>query len=142
MKETGELDVKCLEWLNDKPHSQRSRLDFKGYQKCDILLNNICESYNSIIEARDKPILTMLECIREYLMVKMQQNRDRVGKRWGDKKIYPKIEIIVDKNMDKASDCVPIMADDWNYEISCYDDARYTVDFIAHTYSCRKMGVK
>ncbi|KAL0379198.1 UNVERIFIED_CONTAM: hypothetical protein Sradi_3225300 [Sesamum radiatum] len=139
MKEMEELDVKALEWLSDKPPYQWSRSHFKGYSKCDILLNNLCESFNSsILEAREKPILTMLEWIREYMMVKMQQNRDRAAKRWGDKKICPKIKKIVDKNVDKASDCIPIKANDWNYEISCYDGARYTVDLIAHTCSCRK----
>ncbi|KAL0302812.1 UNVERIFIED_CONTAM: hypothetical protein Sangu_3076200 [Sesamum angustifolium] len=82
MKEIGVLDVKTLEWLSDKPHSKWSISHFKGYSKCDILLNNLCESFNSsILEAREKPILTMLEWIREYLMVKMQQNRDRAAKR-------------------------------------------------------------
>ncbi|KAL0349650.1 UNVERIFIED_CONTAM: hypothetical protein Sradi_4114200 [Sesamum radiatum] len=91
-----------------------------------------------ILEARKKPILTMLEWIREYLMVKMQQNRDRATKRWGDKKICPKIKKIGDKNVDKAADCIPIKANDWNYEISCYDGARYTVNLVTHACSCRK----
>ncbi|KAL0361074.1 UNVERIFIED_CONTAM: hypothetical protein Sradi_3791900 [Sesamum radiatum] len=71
-------------------------------------------------------------------MVKMQQNRDRAAKRWGDKKIYPKIKKIMDKNVDKTSDYILIKENDWNYEISCYDGATYTVDLVAHTCSCRK----
>ncbi|KAL0368349.1 UNVERIFIED_CONTAM: hypothetical protein Scaly_1053800 [Sesamum calycinum] len=139
MKEIGVLDVKALEWLSDKPHSKWSISHFKGYSKCDILLNNLCESFNSsILEAREKPILTMLEWIREYVMVKMQQNRDRAAKRYGDKKICPKIKKIMDKTMDKAADCIPIKANDWNYEISCYDGVRYTMNLVAHTCSCRK----
>lgn len=40
-----------------------------GRAKCDILLNNICESFNSkLVVARDRPVLTCLEYIREYLM--------------------------------------------------------------------------
>ncbi|KAL0434530.1 UNVERIFIED_CONTAM: hypothetical protein Slati_2787300 [Sesamum latifolium] len=139
MKEIGELDVKVLEWLSDKPHFQWSRSHFKDYSKCDILLNNLCESFNSsILEVKEKPILTMLEWIREYLTVKMQQNRDRAAKMWSDKKICPKIKKIVDRNVDKASDCILIKANNWNYDISCYDGARYTVDLVAHTCSCRK----
>ncbi|XP_071920806.1 uncharacterized protein [Coffea arabica] len=40
-----------------------------------MLVNNLCESFNAhILEARDQPIITMLEMIREYLM-------DRIRKR-------------------------------------------------------------
>lgn len=40
-----------------------------GRAKCDILLNNLCESFNRrLIDARDQPIVTCLEYIMEYLM--------------------------------------------------------------------------
>ncbi|KAL0373910.1 UNVERIFIED_CONTAM: hypothetical protein Sradi_3306700 [Sesamum radiatum] len=43
------------------------------------------------------------------------------------------------KALEWLSDKPPYQwANDWNYEISCYDGARYTVDLIAHTCSCRK----
>ncbi|KAK4409404.1 hypothetical protein Sango_0013400 [Sesamum angolense] len=59
MQDIADLDVRCLEWLQDKPASQ-----------CCIL------------EAREKPILTMLEWIREYVMTRMQQLRDRAERSW------------------------------------------------------------
>ncbi|KAL0355180.1 UNVERIFIED_CONTAM: hypothetical protein Sradi_3964900 [Sesamum radiatum] len=40
--------------------------------------------------------------------------------------------------MDSAADCVPVKSNDWNYEISCYDGSRFTVDLRAHTCSCRR----
>ena len=40
-----------------------------GRPKCDILLNNMCEVLNrQLLDGRDKPIITCLEFIREYLM--------------------------------------------------------------------------
>lgn len=34
-----------------------------------MLLNNICEVFNSkLVEGRDKPLITCLEYIREYMM--------------------------------------------------------------------------
>ncbi|GKA51169.1 hypothetical protein Tco_0744365, partial [Tanacetum coccineum] len=37
--------------------------------KSDLLLNNICEVFNGkIVEGRDKPVITVLEYIREYCM--------------------------------------------------------------------------
>lgn len=40
--------------------------------------------------------------------------------------------------MEKAGDCIPMKSTDWEYEISCYDGSRYSVDLRVHTYSCRK----
>ncbi|KAL0328025.1 UNVERIFIED_CONTAM: hypothetical protein Scaly_2235100 [Sesamum calycinum] len=82
MKKICKLDIKLGEWMNDKPPSQWSRSHFNPYPKCDILLNNLCESFNaSILEAREKQIYSMLEWIREFLMTRLQQNRDRAASR-------------------------------------------------------------
>ncbi|GKB69199.1 chloroplast stem-loop binding protein of 41 kDa b, chloroplastic, partial [Tanacetum coccineum] len=44
--------------------------DFKKCRaKSDLLLNNICEVFNGkIVKGRDKPVITLLEYIREYCM--------------------------------------------------------------------------
>lgn len=43
--------------------------DIAGRAKCDVLLNNMCEVFNrQLVDGRDKPIITCLEYIREYLM--------------------------------------------------------------------------
>ncbi|KAG8387860.1 hypothetical protein BUALT_Bualt02G0065100 [Buddleja alternifolia] len=57
----------------------------------------------SILEAREKPILTMLEWIREYLMIRLTENRDKAKKRWGEKQICPKIRKTIEKNMEKSA---------------------------------------
>jgi hypothetical protein len=47
------------------------RAYFSEFPKCDILLNNNCEVFNKyILEARELPILSMLERIRTQLMTK------------------------------------------------------------------------
>ncbi|GJY26441.1 chloroplast stem-loop binding protein of 41 kDa b, chloroplastic [Tanacetum coccineum] len=43
--------------------------DFKKLSKSDLLLNNICEVFNGkIVGGRDKPVITLLEYIKEYCM--------------------------------------------------------------------------
>ncbi|KAG8362823.1 hypothetical protein BUALT_BualtUnG0033400 [Buddleja alternifolia] len=111
MKEMGLLDESTVEWFNNKPPSQWSRSTFQTFPKCDMLLNNLCESFNSsILEAREKPILTMLEWIRKYLMISLTENRDKAKKRW----------------------------DDWNYELNVCDEAKFTVNLRTHSCSCRR----
>ncbi|KAK4391944.1 hypothetical protein Sango_1972200 [Sesamum angolense] len=138
MEEMGHLDPKVVDWLSDKPPEHWSRSHFNCFPKCDMLLNNICETFNScILEAREKPILTMLEWIREFIMTRLSDNRDRARKKWSGKKICPRIQKIVEKNIDKAADCIPIKSDDWNYEISSMM-SRYIVNLQQHTCTCRK----
>ncbi|KAL0355810.1 UNVERIFIED_CONTAM: hypothetical protein Sradi_4027900 [Sesamum radiatum] len=139
MEEMGCLDPKVVDWLSDKPPEHWSRSHFSCFPKCDMLLNNVCETFNScILEAREKPILTMLEWIREFIMTRLSDNRDMARKKWGGKKICPRIRKIVEKNIDKAADYIPIKSDDWNYEICSYDGSRYVVNLQQHTCTCRK----
>lgn len=47
--------------------------------KCDILLNNMFASFNNIfLEAREKPIVSMLENIHIYLMERWDTNSKKV----------------------------------------------------------------
>lgn len=91
MEKLKELDKDAWSWLVGKHAFFWSRSHFSSYPKCDILLNNLCETFNGyIIEARDKPILTMLERIRCLLMSRMQVKREKNEEVWGP--IYPKIQ--------------------------------------------------
>ncbi|KAG8373238.1 hypothetical protein BUALT_Bualt11G0002900 [Buddleja alternifolia] len=140
MQELGQLDAKTLEWLNDTPPTQWSRSHFCTFPKCDMLLNNVCETLNSnILDARKKPILTMLEWIRQYLMTRLQENRDKARRMWqGRLRLCPRIRKIVDRHMDRTSDCIPIKSDDLHYAVECYDLQRFTIDLQNHNCSCRK----
>ncbi|GKA02030.1 RNA-directed DNA polymerase, eukaryota [Tanacetum coccineum] len=43
--------------------------EFKGKANCDLLINNICEVFNrQFLDARDSPVITALEYVKEYLM--------------------------------------------------------------------------
>ncbi|KAL0422417.1 UNVERIFIED_CONTAM: hypothetical protein Slati_3264600 [Sesamum latifolium] len=80
MDEMKQLDSVAFDWFYDKPPHEWSKSHFTEVPKCDMLLNNVCESFNAnILDARDKPILTMLEWLREYLMKRLQENRDKAG---------------------------------------------------------------
>ncbi|KAL0399904.1 UNVERIFIED_CONTAM: hypothetical protein Sradi_2333700 [Sesamum radiatum] len=89
MDEMKMLDASAYEWFIDKPPQAWSRSHFTVTPKCDMLLNNFCESFNSnILDARSKPIITMLEWIREFLMKRLQENRDRARSKWKGNSLY------------------------------------------------------
>ncbi|KAL2249689.1 UNVERIFIED_CONTAM: hypothetical protein Sindi_2442600 [Sesamum indicum] len=49
-----------------------------------------------------------------------------------------RIRKILDKHIEKVGDCIPIKADNFHYQISCFDGGQYAVDLSNHTCSCRK----
>ncbi|KAL0429259.1 UNVERIFIED_CONTAM: hypothetical protein Sradi_0551900 [Sesamum radiatum] len=137
MEEMKKLDQGAFDWFNDKPPQEWSKSHFNEIPKCDMLLNNCCESFNAnIMDARDKPILTMLEWIREYLMKRLQENRDRASKKWKGT-LCPKIKKLLQKQIDKIGDCIPIKANDRHYQISCYDGGQFSVDLDKRSCTCR-----
>ncbi|KAK2645924.1 hypothetical protein Ddye_021119 [Dipteronia dyeriana] len=57
------------QWLADKDPLHWLRAFFKETALCGMLCNNICEAFNSVmLQARDKPVITLIEMIRVYLM--------------------------------------------------------------------------
>lgn len=55
---------------------------YSDFSKCDVIDNNMCETFNGvIIEARCKPIISMLEDIRIYIMRRLVKNR-QYGRNW------------------------------------------------------------
>ncbi|XP_072054976.1 uncharacterized protein [Arachis hypogaea] len=54
---------------------------FSHGPKCDNIINNMCEVWNAkIVEYREKPILTMCEELRSYIMLKMAEHKHRISK--------------------------------------------------------------
>ena len=71
------LDKDAYEWLEKLPPNTWVRAFFSEYPKCDILLNNNCEVFNKyILEARELPILSMLQRIKGQLMTR-QYNKQK-----------------------------------------------------------------
>ncbi|KAG5570475.1 hypothetical protein H5410_060241 [Solanum commersonii] len=94
---------------------------FSSDAKSDMLLNNMCEVYNNmILDARDKPILTLLEKLRYLLMIK---------------------DILL-KNQKATGEYIPRKSNQWNYEIigaSIMDN--WAMDLEKRTCSCRKWSL-
>ncbi|KAG8379804.1 hypothetical protein BUALT_Bualt07G0127400 [Buddleja alternifolia] len=77
MEKVKEIDEEAHKWMADVLLRHWSISHFRTSPKCDILLNNMCESFNlAILEARSKPLLSMMEGLRIYLMKRMQAKRD------------------------------------------------------------------
>jgi hypothetical protein len=139
MEEMKKVSPDAFDYLDKIDPSGWSRAWFSDYPKCDLLVNNICECFNSyILKARDKPILTMLEMIRKQLMRRYQLKRDGINKLKG--KLCPRIVEKLEAIGEAASDCLSRFAGDGIFEVE-QGRRQYAVDLRRRTCGCRQWEV-
>lgn len=70
MLQIKEVNLNVYEWLEVIPKTKWCKHVFPFFFFiCDVLMNNLSESFNAtILLQRDKPIKTMFEWIRNYIM--------------------------------------------------------------------------
>ncbi|XP_034229470.1 uncharacterized protein LOC117638454 [Prunus dulcis] len=137
MEKMKEEDLEAWKWLVQRPPNNWTRSHFRPRYKCDLLLNNLCESFNAAInDARDNSILTCLESIRMYVMLRMANRMGACAKR--KHPVGPKIFKIIEKNKMGASQCIPSLAEEKMYQVSHMYDGEFVVDLAAMCCSCRR----
>lgn len=136
MKTLEGLDKEAHKWLKDIPAEQWSRSHFSTRSKCDYLVNNLSESFNNyILEARDKPIISMLKWIRRKVMNRFQIKR--MGMEKYNKGICPRIMNKLDVIKNNSKDSFAHFCGEYKFEVDCHDTT-YTVDLKDKTCGCRQ----
>lgn len=114
MEDLKKIDQNVYAWLVKKSEQHWSKAFFSIIPKCDILLNNMCECFKRmILDAREKPIISMFETLRNLLMARFQMNREKAEK-W-DGVICSKIKVVLAKNCKDAAGLSPLMADETHF---------------------------
>ncbi|GJW71938.1 crooked neck-like protein 1 [Tanacetum coccineum] len=136
MLELKTMNPKAHEWLNKIPAEHWARSHFSGRAKSDLLLNNICEVFNGkIVGGRDKPVITLLEYIREYCMKRIVNVQGVIDKCTGP--LTPTATRIMESIKKEAY----FMKVQWNrankYQVSG-SLGDQCVDVVSMTCSCRK----
>jgi len=89
--------IGCITWRGNT----WCKYAFSHYLKCDILMNNLSESFKStILVARDKPIITMCEWIRMYIMNRFTTLRNKLKNYKGE--VMPKPLKRLDWKVEKS----------------------------------------
>nr|XP_043633729.1 uncharacterized protein LOC122604935 [Erigeron canadensis] len=105
--------------------------------KCDILLNNICESFNSkLVKGRDKPIITALEFIREYLMKRIVKVQEVIDTCKGP--LTPTATEILETNKKDAEKFNVIWNGENRFQVNGPWNEQVVVDMQNRECSCRK----
>lgn len=111
LRELEEYDINAYTWVVNGPNKECwVKAFFPIYVKCDMLCNNLCESFNAyILEVRNLPVISMMEGIRELMMERIQKRRLWMRKR-GEGPCTPKIREKLEEAMVASKDWKPI----WN----------------------------
>ncbi|XP_031124273.1 uncharacterized protein LOC116026987 [Ipomoea triloba] len=137
MEELKALNAKAAEWLDARDAKHYCKAYFSTFPKTDLLLNNLCESWNStILNFRDKPVLSMCEKLRIYLMTRMQKNRESIKSH--TKKICPKICKLLEEEKDRACRYSTYKSNDNFYQVDDENFRCFKVDLINKQCSCRR----
>lgn len=81
MKEIKDISEPAFIYLSEINPKHWSKAFFKTDSHCDTLVNNMSESFNSVIVVpRTRPVITMLEDIRVYLMQRWEANRQKISR--------------------------------------------------------------
>ena len=136
MEMMKDLNEDAYNWLGEMSPNTWVRAFFSEFPKCDILLNNSCEVFNKyILEARELPILSMLEKIKGQLMSRFY-NKQKEAEKW-EGPFCPKIGKKLLKNAEHANICYVLPAGKGIFQVQ-ERQSSYTVDVIGKHCDCRR----
>lgn len=137
MKEIKKSNVDAWKWIKRHNPNIWCRGFFSVSSICESVDNNMSECFNgTIIEARYRPVIEMLEEIRVGVKERMERRRKIMEKWEGD--FCPRIIKKLEKNIDDQSGFCTTKNSDYQYEVRFGDGINgYVVDTKARTCSCR-----
>lgn len=136
MNQIKEVSPDAFDWLNVIPKKKWCKHAFPLYSKCDVLMNNLSESFNAtILMQRDKPIITMFEWIRNYLMGRFATLREKVENYKGE--IMSKPLRRLDREIEKSANWLPTYGGRLTFQVTHvqFTDS-FVVDLQKYTCSC------
>ena len=142
-KAMEELKKECEEayaWLMQIPVESWARYAFDTNCKTDLVVNNLLEVFNRmILNVRNKPIRTMLDGIKDKLMMKYSKTREAAERtRW---EITPHYSGKLEEAKMFSRECKARNAEIGLWQVSTSGTAVHAVDLRARTCGCRKWDV-
>jgi hypothetical protein len=125
-------------WVEELVPNTWCKAFFSEFSKCDMLLNNHCEVFNSyILEAREMPMLSMLENVF-YKIMHRNMSKQKDVEKWSGT-ICPKIKKKLDKLIEFSKNCIVLPTGGGEYRVSSLElEKDYAVDLKARTCDCKR----
>ncbi|XP_047162885.1 uncharacterized protein LOC124832671 [Vigna umbellata] len=119
-----------------------SRSRFSPTPKCDTLVNNMSEAFNSVlVHTMTKPIITMLEKIRVYIMQRWAKSRYKIQSFSGP--ICPKIQTRFTKESQSTKNWIPSWSTNKLFEVRHVSQSgeKFVVNIDEFSCSCRRWSI-
>ncbi|XP_039131855.1 uncharacterized protein LOC120268592 [Dioscorea cayenensis subsp. rotundata] len=72
---------------------------FNDQVKCEVIDNNLCETFNGVVlDVRSRPVISMLETIRQYVMMRIAVKKDYASRWAGD--YGPNVAAMIEKERE------------------------------------------
>nr|KAJ0194401.1 hypothetical protein LSAT_V11C800437320 [Lactuca sativa] len=140
MEKLKKPNPKAHEWLSKIPAKHWARSHFSRRALTDSLTNNLCEVFNSKLdEARDKPIITCLEYIREYLTKRIVNVHKVLDKCNGS--LSTTATTILENNKTEASKMGVLFNGADKYQVTGLWMEQYVVNLKERSCTCRKWDI-
>ncbi|XP_012844716.1 PREDICTED: uncharacterized protein LOC105964757 [Erythranthe guttata] len=134
MVQIQKKDKDAFDWLSNIPPYHWTRSHFSQTCKSDVVVNNLCESFNNmILEARENPIISMFEWIRTRMTSRLQVKKAGMEKYEGS--MCPNILKKINAYQTTARDCSPRWCGGEEFEVDLNRD-KYVVYLDKKTCSC------
>ncbi|CAL5200955.1 unnamed protein product [Lathyrus oleraceus] len=138
MKETRKVNEESFKYFWKIPPGFWGKSRFNYNNKCDVLVNNMSETFNSvIIGSTQKPIITMLEDIIGHLMDRWVTNKNKIEAYNGS--TLPRIKKVLERQTEISRFYMARLVGDMIYEVRHINVSRdkFTVDLKQKECSCR-----
>lgn len=129
------LDPVCARYLESVGFCHWTRAYFLG-ERYNVMTSNVAESLNAVLkEARELPIISLIEFIRTTLMSWFAMRREAA--RSEASALPPKMREVVHQNFEKSVRFSVRRIDRYDYEIRGEGSTVYHVKLLERTCSCR-----
>ncbi|XP_027161031.1 uncharacterized protein LOC113762002 [Coffea eugenioides] len=137
VEDLKEYDNEAYKWVEKAPHPMHwCKAYFSPHTKCDMIVNNLCESFNShILEARDKPIISCLENIRELMMERIQKRKAAMTRY--PHSTGPLIRKIVEDRIEESFQWFPQFNGIDGYQVKGPRNSQFAVNLRMKSCTCR-----
>jgi len=121
MGELRNINPEAYNWLIAIPRSSWCKHAFNIYPRCDVLMNNLSESFNS-----------MMEWIRSYTMSRFAILREKLNAYPGT--VMPKPQKRLDREVEKSGNWLPMWAEGAKFEVTQgFTMEKFMVDLSNHS---------
>ncbi|CAK8572127.1 unnamed protein product [Lathyrus sativus] len=139
MNHMKDLNINAWKDMMYVPATCWIRSHLKTDTPCNLQVNNMCDAFDhAILEYIDKPIISLLEGIKHYIIVRIFAQKEKLSRYKGI--TSPNIQQVLQKTKRPAEGWIVTWHSDDDFAIFGVSNGvdTYAINFLQRKYGCRK----